>query len=298
MHLLWLAHSRQTNGDNIQAYLRRILERTVIKNTGLVCDVLAVYLNNQQIGSETHLRALYTLRKEYVKQSIEWSCIRPAASSSACLRMSRVLKGISRTSPFSAYGDRYMAVNLNLLCEPWRPVANPRHLPPYREAATEHGDETNDAVRPLLEMAIKTVIADCSLLSHEISPRIIAAACATLSELCTNNGPEMYTNCAIAEAIGTSFPVVCFMGDEFAAEIEAPVTIGILLDKTCYYCESSCSVVEFMTTWLTEAVRCKTPADATLAELVALVVDGTTNSIASRAGFDPSPPEVSVDSVI
>lgn len=297
MHVLWLAQSREANGDNIQAYLRRILERTIIKIPGLVGDVLAVYLNNQKVGSDMHLQALCSLRKDYIKRSINWVDFCPSISSAACTRMSRVLKGISRTSPYSGYGDRYMAVNLMLLCEPWRSAITPRHLPPYREVAIEYGDETNDNVRPYLETAIKTVVSDYCLVSGPITPRIIAAACATLSELCTKHGPEMYTNCAIAEAIGTSFPAVCFMSDEFACEIGASNTIGIIVDHTMYVC-NDCTVAEFMITWLSEATGCGAPVDPSVVELAALVVDGVANSIANRAGFEPSSAERGIESVV
>ena len=284
--MLWLASIRNSCPDDVQARLLPCLQQSVVTDLDYAAEVLAVYTNDANHATKEVRQTLVAIRAEYVAGAAEW-VLRPGTNHPAAQinRLCRIIGGTSRTCQYAAFGDSYLYAVLSARCETWRTALCVHPRPPYEPMTSQYGDKTNDEVRPFLDVPVKTVLAKHDLRVPGCSIQILAAACATLSEICNADGPVVYVDCHIAHALARKVPSVCILTDDFQAQVGAPGSIGVHFNGRVTF-SPGCSVADFMIGWLELASKDALPG-STLWELSRFIFGNIPGSLSNRVCSNP-----------
>jgi hypothetical protein len=288
LELLWLAAIRADDPATVRARLLGCLQTAAVKDPEFMAEVLAVYTGIPDHTSPECRQTMVAIRSTHIKATTTWQpmAATPGDGDVRRGRLCRIIGGVGRTCPYGAYGDSYMYAVLAMRCESWRMVLTIHPRPPYAEVADQYGERTNEEVRPLLKAPIKTVLMSTDLQIAGCPIRELAAACATLSEICAEDGPTMYCDAHAVLALGhATRPSVCLFTEDFQLAIGAPAPIGVLYKNVIHY-EQDGSIANTLLFWLHAAARGAAPGTP-LWELGRAVIDGIAGSLSTRAGIVP-----------
>lgn len=287
LELLWLAATRDDDPAGVRQRLLPCLESAPVRDLEFTGEVLGVYTGVAEHTAPECRQALVHIKADYIRRSVTHQRLTATPGDFIrCNRLSGIILGISRTCPFAAYGDSYIYAVLTLQCDCWRVAVALHPRPPYAEMAEQYGEHTNDHVRPLLREPIKSVLSNTDLRAPESTARELAAACATVCEICAADGPVVYCNMHVSIALARAAPSICLFSEEFQGACGARAPACVLHGGVMYY-DDTASIAQLLVFWLHCAFE-SAPPGSPLWELGRAVLQGIAGSLSNRAGLKPS----------
>lgn len=272
---MWL--SSQSPGA--RATLRQPLTVSPIKNVAYFLEALSVYCD-APVGADESLKVLAALRAGHIKltystatvSSIGVNCVAAAS------RAASLVFAVARTCTYANYGDQYVAAVLALSVPPWRTAAIPCGAPVYAPLAAEFPATANDRVRPLLEQALKTVVAAADL--TQAAPAAIEAvlsAIATIRELCDGQ-PAVHVNCGLSAANATVPAIAVFSDDA-----DVPWS-GVFIAYQGKYLQpqNAATAVSIIVNWLLVCRASGATLSRPVRDLAAFVLDNEPSALSAR----------------
>ena len=279
LQLLWLndqpASTRATLGD--------ALTTSPVTEMAYFLEVLSVY-SGEAVGAKRGLESLVTLRADRINAVYSIAVMSAAGVRfvPAASRAAAVVYAVARTCTYSNYGDRYVAAMLATTVPMWRTVAVPCGVPAYAAVAEEFPATANDRVRPLLEVAVKTVISAADLTrAAPADTRAVLATIATIQELC-NGFPAVHVNCGLAAASADVPSIAVFIDESGGDDVFSWTGIYIAYRGKFLQPQSTATATGVIVNWL---VACRAEAASvptTVADLIGYVLDGTPCALSAR----------------
>ena len=287
LELLWLAATRAEDPVGVRRRLLPCLENAPIRDPEFTGEVLGVYAGAAEHTAPECRQTLVQIKANFIQRSVTHERLATAHGDFIRgNRLSGIILGISRTCPYAAYGDSYIYAVLTPRCDCWRVAVALHPRPPYAEVAAQYGEQTNDHVRPLLKEPIKSVLANTDLRTPETPIRELAAACVTVCEICSGDGPVVYCNTHVSIALARRAPSICLFSEEFQDSCGACAPVCVLYNGVMYH-DTTASIAQLLVFWLHCAFESAAPGSP-LWELGRAVLQGVAGSLSNRAGLKPT----------